>query len=1193
MGETTGLNFFVNGEEINLIDPNPELTLAYYIRNTLKLTGTKLGCEEGACGACTVVVGKIDPNTKKVRYEAINSCLVPIFMVDHCSIITVEGISKDRIHPVQERLSRGHGTQCGFCSPGFTMAMYALLRNNPEPTMDEISQAIKGNLCRCTGYRPILEAFYSFSGEAKAGCCGGGGGGCPCKEQENINPNQAGKLADFGLMTKYDASQEIIFPPKLLVNDWRADRNLALRGGRVTLHAPNSLNEVAKIASNLPDFKIISSGMISRLVLGMTPNVARVNWLSIHRIAEMEKVDVLEDRIIIGGALSIGQLEKAIRENVAAPDDMLRIFRKYSAEQVKNTASWTGALCSASPTSDFCALALAVNCKIKSSRLVAGLNQKSELLKVVSEKIFDRPVSELADTFDEWGYGLGSTLNPEVPDADFKIAMVKSFLRDMASRLSKTDQYHNLAIKADDFEFLQLYQKVTDSDFDACGRPLAHQFAGRHTTGEAKYVNDLKLDGLLHGAPVLSKEAHAEIISVDPSEALKLPGVLAYIDEKDIPAGGSNTPLSGQLCLMNDNTRLFAAGKVESVGQMIGLIVANDVLTARRAAKLVNVEYSKLKSILDVEDGFQANELLGPAMHFGKEEDAVAADLAACEFQISGKVGLGGQEHIYMETQSCVAVPGEENEFILYTASQGAAFAQLSAAQLLGIPSNNFTVKIRRVGGAFGGKAGAQCGFARWPALLAAHKLKRPVSMVLHRQDDVMMTGKRHPAKCSYKVGFSSSGKIEAIHYETLVDGGWSIDNSIWVTKVIGCLAPRASKFQSSNTAFRGYGQPQAYFIMDAIVNHVAQSLGKSFEEVKELNFAHVGDLDPLGAKVRNDGMLECWEECKKMAEFTKLEKDVEEFNRNSPIIKRGVAMGTTRFGMPHPGPLEAASALVQICYDGAVSISIGGVEMGQGLNVKIQQCASRALGIPIDRINLLEVGTDKTTNAPVTGGSQGADIHGKAVKACCDKLIVGLKPFLEKAEGDWNTACFQAYLNKTPLQASEFITIERDQHGLGKDDPCYYTSGAICTLVELDTSNGEHRLVAVDIVMDVGESLNPAIDIGQIEGGFMQGYGLMTCEDLAYDQNGKLLTDTAYKYKIPTVQMVPDRFRVKLLEGISCYPEQIYRSKGIGEPPLMLATAVHAALLKAIIAKKKPEKPLVLDAPLTAKKLFEAVNRL
>ncbi|CAJ0574991.1 unnamed protein product, partial [Mesorhabditis spiculigera] len=1147
MGETTGLNFFVNGDEINLIDPNPELTLAYYIRNTLKLTGTKLGCEEGACGACTVVVGRIDPNTKKVRYEAINSCLVPIFMVDHCSIITVEGISKDRIHPVQERLSRGHGTQCGFCSPGFTMAMYALLRNNPEPTMDEINQAIKGNLCRCTGYRPILEAFYSFSGEAKAGCCGGGAGGCPCKEQENVDPNQAGKLADFGLMTKYDASQEIIFPPKLLVNAWRADRNLALRGGRVTLHAPNSLNEVAKIASNLPDFKIISSGMISRLVLGLSPNVSRANWLSIHRIAEMGKVDVLEDRIIIGGALSIGQLEKAIRENVAAPDDMLRIFRKYSAEQVKNTASWAGALCSASPTSDFCALALAVNCQLHLFSLANWSRSK-----ITVEQLFDTE---------------GKTI---LKPTDVLTAI--EFPREETN-------VHYLSYK---------HGKIKSSRL----------VAGLNKKSELlKVVSEKIFD---------SKEAHAEIIAVDPSEALKLPGVLAYIDEKDIPAGGSNTPLSGQLCLMNDNTRLFAAGKVESVGQMIGLIVANDVLTARRAAKLVNVEYSKLKSILDVEDGFQANELLGPAMHFGKEEDAVAADLAACEFQISGKVGLGGQEHIYMETQSCVAVPGEENEFILYTASQGAAFAQLSAAQLLGIPSNNFTVKIRRVGGAFGGKAGAQCGFARWPALLAAHKLKRPVSMVLHRQDDVMMTGKRHPAKCSYKVGFSSSGKIEAIHYETLVDGGWSIDNSIWVTKVIGCLAPTCFKIpsyrstvypvktnKSSNTAFRGYGQPQAYFIMDAIVNHVAQSLGKRFEEVKELNFAHVGDLDPLGAKVRNDGMLECWEECKKMAEFTKLEKDVEEFNRNSPIIKRGVAMGTTRFGMPHPGPLEAASALVQICYDGAVSISIGGVEMGQGLNVKIQQCASRALGIPIDRINLLEVGTDKTTNAPVTGGSQGADIHGKAVKACCDKLIVGLKPFLEKAEGDWNTACFQAYLNKTPLQASEFITIERDQHGLGKDDPCYYTSGAICTLVELDTSNGEHRLVAVDIVMDVGESLNPAIDIGQIEGGFMQGYGLMTCEDLAYDQNGKLLTDTAYKYKIPTVQMVPDRFRVKLLEGISCYPEQIYRSKGIGEPPLMLATAVHAALLKAIIAKKKPEKPLVLDAPLTAKKLFEAVNRL
>ncbi|CAJ0938256.1 unnamed protein product, partial [Mesorhabditis belari] len=1270
--------FFVNGKAITLNNPDPELTLTYYIRNTLRLTGTKLGCEEGACGACTVVLGKHDENHGKVVYQAVNACLVPIYMIDRCSVITVEGISKDRIHPIQERLAKGHGTQCGFCSPGFTMAMYALLRNKANPSMEEINQAIKGNLCRCTGYRPIMEAFYSFS-DNPGGCCGGGKDGkCPCKEGDE--PALAAKLTTFTEMPKYDPTQEIIFPPQLSIKNKSPVSSLFLKGYRLTVYAPTSLNEVVKIAKEIPDHKIISSGMISRLVLGLSAGQDDVTWISLHRIPELEKAEVADGKLVIGSALSLGQLQAFVYENHPNGKELLKIFKKYSAEQVKNTASWAGALTSAAAASDFCTLSLATNSyvhifsledqsrkritveqlfhssgktslkpseiitaiefdanehnvryfsykqgerrgadstivngvmrvevdgdQIKSARLVVGVDKKPQLLEAFGHRFENKSIPELSSTFDDWSYDLGTNFDSSMPDFHFRMSLVKSFLLDTINHLAKGDEYKNLEINTDDFEFLQLYQQTVDNGVDACGRPLAHQFADRHAMGEAKYVNDLKFEGLLHGAPVLSTEAHAEVLSIDPSDALAIAGVVAYLDERDIPKEGTNTPAKGHLCLVNDDTRVFAAGKVEEVGQVIGMIVAEDVVTARRAAKLVQIEYKKLPAILTIDEAKEAKSYICDPLTFGKEEEEVQSALNGSQHQISGEVSIGGQEHIYMETQSSVVVPTEDKEFTIHTSSQGVAIAQISASVLLGIPSNNFTVKIRRVGGAFGGKAITQCGFARNPALVAANKLKRPVSVVLHRNDDVLITGKRHPVKCQYKVAFSADGKIEAVYFTSFVDAGWSTDNSVWVSNVIGSLATTCFKIpifrsqvhvlktnKQSNTAFRGYGQPQVYFIMDAIVNHVAQELGMNFEEVKELNFARVGDIAWAGSAIRNDGMLECWEECKRLAEWEKVQREVEQFNNTSPHIKRGVAMATTRFGMPHAGPLEAGSALVQICYDGAVSVSIGGVEMGQGLNVKIQQCASRALGLPIERINLLEVGSDKTINAPVTGGSQGADIHGKAVQKCCEKLLEGLKPFLEKANGDWNTAVFQAYCNKVQLQASEFITIEREQHGLHGHDPCYYTSGACCVLAELDTLTGEHKLLAVDIVMDCGESLNPAIDIGQIEGGFMQGYGLMTCEQLVYNEKGRLLTDTAYKYKIPTVQMVPDKFRVKLLDGISTYPEQIYRSKGVGEPPLMLGSAVHTALLKAIIAKRNPTKPLIFDAPFTAKQLYKHSN--
>uniref|UniRef100_F1KS69 Xanthine dehydrogenase/oxidase n=1 Tax=Ascaris suum TaxID=6253 RepID=F1KS69_ASCSU len=1307
MGYRSNMRFFVNGREVVVENPDPESTLVYFLREKLNLTGTKIGCEEGVCGACTVVVGRWDCQQQKAIYRAANACLLPLFLVDRCSIQTIEGIgSAKRMHTIQERLSRGHGTQCGFCSPGFVMSLYALLRNSPHPSTDEIDEAIRGNLCRCTGYRPILESFYSLSLD---GCCQQGKGECACRkvQKSEAETNRMTSLTSFADFPFYDPSQEPIFPPQLILDARNKDDNiLQLHGRRIDLLAPNSINELTILyQQNGKNTRLISTGLITRLVHSFNTSEDRVSWLSIHRIPLLKTWSVGTKEIRIGSGLSISDFLDVLKAQNGDGyfDPILELFAKYSSTQVRNIASWSGALCSASASSEFCTLALALSCSIEVLSLktgekrmilidktffndtngskttlksddviiqlitpklskvdriltfkigarhggdstelnavgkfvtddgrkliesatiaVGGVDRKPWLAENTASSLIGRSLSMddealLTDTIVVFDKELDQIPHQQNgAQMEHRKALARVALFKFMVSLVQNQEVENMPIaRSTILQAQQIFNRVPSSQnlSDAVGRPVPHQSGDVHVTGEAKYTADIKVADMLHLALVQSTEAHAEILSIDPSAALRIPGVVDYVDVRDIPPGGTNTPGIDGKAFMIDDSPIFANGKVEAVGQPIGAIIAVDVETARRAAKLVKIDYKRLKPIVTIQDAIEEGSfhISSDPREFLRDWSEEEDYFKECRFVVEGDVVLGAQEHVYMETQSAVCIPEENDEWLIYTSSQMGAFAQLHCASILGIPKNKIVLKTKRIGGGFGGKTLAQCGYARNTALIAANKLKRPVKCALSRREDFLATGTRHPMEAHYKIGCDSDGHLIAADFKSYINGGYTIENSVMVAIVLAmnsdscyriphmrCRCYPCKTNIASNTAMRGYGMPQSSFLIETAISHLADKAHVDAIKFREINHANKGWIRLSGEIIRNDNLTDCWQQCKMISRIDELQKEVNEFNRTHHYLKRGLAMSAVRFGLTHPGNTEQSFALVQIYLDGSVSVSIGGIEMGQGLFTKCLQVASRALDIPITKITMLDTSTDKTANAPITGGSQGADVHGIAVKAACEVLANRLEPIKkEYPNGNFESWVWTAYDRKIGLSAAVHKTIPRQEIGMPKGST-YFTTGAATTVAEIDALTGEHRIISVDIVMDCGDTLSPAIDIGQIEGGFMQGYGLYTMEEYQYADNGALITNSLGKYKIPTADVVPEKIRITLLKESDSHPGMIYSSKGIGEPPLLLGICPMLAICEAINAFRSDtgRRPtfVALESPLTAVRIRKACDAI
>lgn len=650
---------------------------------------------------------------------------------------------------------------------------------------------------------------------------------------------------------------------------------------------------------------------------------------------------------------------------------------------------------------------------------------------------------------------------------------------------------------------------------------------------------------------------------------------------------------------------LFISSVCTSQGQTLGAIVADDQMIAQRAVRMVKVVYEDISPVIvTIEDAIKHKSFF-PGYPKVLVSGDVEKAIELADHVVSGEVRIGGQEHFYLETHACVAVPRDNDELELFASTQHPSEIAKLASHVTGLPNNRVVCRTKRLGGGFGGKE-TRGNLIALPVAFAAYKLGRPVRLMLDRDEDMLITGGRHPFLFKYKTSFTNEGKITGCKLEIYNNAGYSFDLSIGVidranfhfhnTYRIPNVKVQTGIMKTnlpSNTAFRGFGGPQGMMVGESIVRDIARVLKKDYLEIMAINMIKDGDVLHYSQKMMNVNTTRCFEEVQKSSELKKRRKEVEKFNSENRWKKRGISLVNTMFGIAFGVlHLNQAGALVHVYVDGSVLISHGGVEMGQGLHIKILQIASSALKIPIEKIHIQETATDKVANTSPSAASASSDLNGEAVLRACRTIYDRLAPYRDQyPEDGWDKWVNKAYYDRVHLSAMGFYATPGIGHNPATNSGApfnYHTYGSAVSEVEIDCLTGDHQVIRTDIVMDVGSSINPAIDIGQIEGAFMQGYGLFTLEELIYSPEGTLYSRGPGMYKLPGFADIPAEFNVSLLTGAP-NPRAIYSSKAVGEPPLFLASSVFFAIKEAIEAARKEESldpDFYLQSPATSARI-------
>jgi xanthine dehydrogenase large subunit len=752
----------------------------------------------------------------------------------------------------------------------------------------------------------------------------------------------------------------------------------------------------------------------------------------------------------------------------------------------------------------------------------------------------------------------------------------------------------------------------------------AHDSAVKHVTGEARYIDDLpEPAGLLHVALGLGAKAHARLARVDLSPVRAAAGVVSVLTAADVPGSNDVSPTH------KEDEPLLADGLVEYAGQPIFAVAATTPETARRAARLAAIDYEPLPAVLDLEAARAAGRLVAEPMTLRRGDARQAID--AAPHRLRGRMRIGGQEHFYLEGQIALAVPGEDDEVLVFASTQHPSEVQHMAAKVLGVPSNAVTVEVRRMGGAFGGKE-TQGNLFACIAALVAKKTGRAAKLRPDRDDDMLITGKRHDFAVDYEVGFDADGRIRGVAMTYAARCGFSADLSGPVTDRAlfhadnGYFYP-AVELRSlplkthtcSNTAFRGFGGPQGMLGAERVIEEIAFALGLDPLEVRKRNLYGQDErnVTPYHQTVEDNILPELIAELERRADYAARREAISTWNAGSKVIKRGLALTPVKFGISFTlTAYNQAGALVHVYTDGSVHLNHGGTEMGQGLHTKVAQVVAEEFQLEPEQVRITATTTGKVPNTSATAASSGADLNGQAALAAARTIKQRLIDFaaehwsVPKAqvaflpgrvrvgnqELPFRALVWQAYMARVPLSATGFYKTPKIHwdRAAGRGRPFYYFAyGAACSEVAVDTLTGEHRTLRVDILHDVGRSLNPAIDLGQIEGGFVQGMGWLTTEQLWWDEEGRLRTHAPSTYKIPACGDRPRVFNVALLEGTKNREEAIHRSKAVGEPPLMLAISVLHAISDAVAAVADHRFCPRLDPPATPERVLDAIDRL
>jgi xanthine dehydrogenase large subunit len=759
----------------------------------------------------------------------------------------------------------------------------------------------------------------------------------------------------------------------------------------------------------------------------------------------------------------------------------------------------------------------------------------------------------------------------------------------------------------------------------AIGVGLPHESATLHVSGEATYTDDIaELRGTLHAALGLSRHAHARIVSLDLDAVRAAPGVVAVLTAADIPGENNCGPV------LHDDP-ILADGLVQYLGQPVFAVIAESHDLARRAAALAKsedvVRYELLEAVLTPREAKEKKQFVLPPLHLRRGDPDAA--IAAATHRIKGEFEVGGQEQFYLEGQVAYAIPKELDGMLVHSSTQHPSEMQHLVAHMLGWPTHNVMCECRRMGGGFGGKESQSAVFA-CVAALAAHKLHRPVKLRADRDDDFMITGKRHDAVYTYEAGFDDDGRLAGARVEIALRAGYSADLSGAVATRAVChfdnayylsdvdiVAMACKTNTQSNTAFRGFGGPQGALVMEVLLDDVAHRLKRDPLDVRRANYYGIGERDttPYGQKVEDNVIAPLTDELVESSDYQARRAAIAAFNAKSPVLRRGIAFAPVKFGISFNVPfLNQAGALVHVYKDGSVLVNHGGTEMGQGLNTKVAQVVANALGVGLSHVRVTATDTSKVANTSATAASTGSDLNGKAAEAAALTIRARLAELAAKQLGGtadevrfhngvvdsnggempFSQLVAAAYLARVQLWSDGFYATPKvhwDAKTLQGHPFYYFAYGAAVSEVVVDTLTGEWKLVRADLLHDAGQSINPAIDIGQVEGGFIQGMGWLTTEELWWNRDGRLMTHAPSTYKIPAVSDTPAAFNVALYRNDNVEPT-VFRSKAVGEPPLLLGFSVLLAIRAAIasVAPDATDAPK-LRAPATPEAILDALD--
>ncbi|XP_037464998.1 putative aldehyde oxidase-like protein isoform X1 [Triticum dicoccoides] len=1303
--------FALNGRryEVAGADVHPGTTLLEFIRTRTPFTGTKLGCGEGGCGACVVLIATYNPTKDEVTEFSASSCLTLLYNINLCSVITTEGLgnTKDGFHSIQKRMSGFHASQCGFCTPGMCMSIFTSLANadksnKPEPqkgfsklTVSEAERAFSGNMCRCTGYRPIVDACKSFASDVDLEDLG-----------LNIFWKKGDKHADVSKLPAYTLGGGVCTFPDFLKSEIKSslhhlNDDSDVMVSREGWYHPKSIEQY---------YDLLNSGLFSdctvKVVVANTSSGVKGykdqdlynKYIDIGDIPELSAIWMEDSGIEIGAATPISKtieiLEQEARSK-SCPNGSV-VFRKLADHMskvatpfVRNTASIGGNIILAQKypfPSDIATILLGAASTVR-------LQVYSETLEVTLEEFLEQPPSDpstllLSIFIPHWAsdsqkeskvifetyraaprplgnavsyinsamlghvslnessgdlvlsnlhmafgaYGTkhairatkveqhlnGKVLTPFVvleavrllretivpiegtSHAEYRVSVAVAFLFSFLSPFAKgikgpgktpsigsassldTDDPCNLPLSS-------RRETISSDDQKPVGEPIKKYAVELQASGEAVYVDDIPAPkNCLYGEFIYSTQPLAYVKNIKFKPSLATEKVLTVVSAKDIPSGGQNIGSS----FMFGDEPLFGSPVAEYAGQALGVVIAETQRYANLAGKHVVVEYDTkgLKPpILTVEQAVQNNSYFEvPPGKYPKQVGDFSKGMAQADHKIlSTEVKLASQYYFYMETQTALAVPDEDNTIVVYSSSQYPELAQNVIARCLGIPFSNVRVITRRVGGGFGGKAFRSFTVAT-AAALCAFKLRRPVRMYLNRSTDMIMIGGRHPIKAYYTVGFKSNGRITALHLDILINAGISPDASPLMPDTMmsglkkynwGALSFDIKVCKTNTTSksvMRAPGDTQGSFIAEAIIEHVASVLSLDANVVRQKNF-HTYDSLVLfypesAGEASTYTLHSIFNRLLTTSSYLHRAESIKHFNNRNKWRKRGISCAPLIFKVaPRPAP-----GRVSVLNDGSIVVEVGGVEVGQGLWTKVQQMTVFALGqlwpdgseCLLDRVRLLQADTLNLIQGGLTAGSTSSESSCAATLEACNMLVDRLKPVMKKLRQQsagavsWDALIAQAITDNVNLSSSAYWVP-------AQESSTYLNYGAAISEVEIDVLTGAITLLRSDLVYDCGKSLNPAVDLGQIEGSFIQGIGFFINEEHETNADGLVVSDSTWVYKIPSVDTIPKQFNAEVL-NTGYHKNRVLSSKASGEPAVVLAASVHCAVREAIRAARK-----------------------